>query len=472
MNHGHHEERGIHSPQGPSAPSVDADPQTLHEDFAGMHSTFESLQTSAPEPSMQSRLAKVRSARNPLLEAAQPLLQALADMPGALDPEQVDIFHGLLTREVTCFQSLCDSAQIRHEHTVAASYALCTAIDEAAHSTRWGGAAERDNEGAGVWAGRQLAVAFHDDARGGDKVFLLIGRLVAGPDEHIDLLELLYFVLGLGFEGRYATARNGRRQIETIRHRLFTLLSSARAEVANELSPHWRGVAAGRIKRLRSVPPWLTALVAALALVALFGVYKFKLLQMQADVVQRIAAIGSVRPALSAAPPTRALRLKELLSAEIGRGTVSVQEDASQSAVTFRGDEMFVAGQSSLNANVLPVLAKVAAEIGQVSGTVRVVGHSDNRPIRTRAVPGNQVLSERRANAVAAVLEAEGIDHARLKVEGRADIEPVADNATPSGRARNRRVEIVVSRAVDPVPIAPIAPIPSSAVAAPVRPAH
>lgn len=455
MNHGHHEEA--------------ADPETSGQDFEGVHPISKPLQALAPEPSMQSRLAKVRSARNPLLEAAQPLLQALADMPAALDSEQVDIFHGLLTREVICFQSLCDSAQIRHEHTVGASYALCTAIDEAAHSTRWGGAAERDSDGAGVWAGRQLAVAFHDDARGGDKVFLLIGRLVAGPDEHIDLLELLYFVLGLGFEGRYATAGNGRRQIETIRHRLFALLSASRAEVPNELSPHWRGVAAGRSKRLRSVPPWLTALVAALALTALFGVYKFKLLQMQADVVQRVAAIGAVRPTVSVAPPTRALRLKELLSAEIGRGTVSVQEDASQSAVTFKGDEMFVAGQSSLSARVLPVLAKVAAEIGQVSGTVRVVGHSDNRPIRTRTVSGNQVLSERRAAAVAAVLEAEGVDHARLKVEGRADIEPVADNATPAGRARNRRVEIVVSRAVIR---APIEPSTASTAAVPARPTH
>lgn len=469
MNDRNHDEADGHLSQSTFAPHANAEPEMFEEDAAGLHPTFNPLKTSAPEPSMQSRLAKVRSARNPLLEAAQPLLHALADMPGALDPEQVDIFHALLTREVTCFQSLCDSAQVRHEHTVGASYALCTAIDEAAHSTRWGGAAERENGDAGVWAGRQLAVAFHDDARGGDKVFLLIGRLVAGPDEHLDLLELLYFVLGLGFEGRYATAGNGRRQIETIRHRLFSLLSASRAEVANELSPHWRGVAAGRLKRLRSVPPWLTALVAALALVVLFGVYKFKLLQMQADVVQRITAIGTVRPPVSVAPPTRALRLKELLSAEIGRGTVSVQEDASQSAVTFRGDEMFVAGQSSLNVRVLPVLAKVAAEIGQVSGIVGVVGHTDNRPIRTQAVPGNQVLSERRAAAVAAVLEAEGIDRSRLKVEGRADMAPVADNATPSGRARNRRVEIVVSRAVIPVLIEPPA---TSAVAVPASPTH
>lgn len=420
-------------------------------------------------PPMHSRLAKVRLARNPLLEAAQPLLHALADMPDLLDAGQVDHFHRLLTREVLSFQSLCNSAQVRHEHAVGASYALCTAIDEAAHSTPWGGAAAGGMDGAGVWAGRQLAVAFHDDARGGDKVFLLIGRLVAGADEHIDLLELLYFILGLGFEGRYATAANGRRQIETIRHRLFGLLSASRGEVPNALSPQWQGVAAGRFRQLRVVPPWLTALVATLILSALFGVYKYKLLAFQADTVRRIAAIGAMQPTVIPAPSTHALRLKELLSAEIGRGTVSVQEDALQSVVTFRGDEMFVAGQSRLNARSLPVLAKVAAEIGQVAGTVRVVGHSDNRPIRTSSVPNNQTLSERRAAAVAAVLEVEGVEHVRLKVEGRADTEPVADNATPSGRARNRRVDIVVSHAAAATPIKALA---SSAIAAPVPMNH
>ena len=398
-----------------------------------------------PEHSVKARLEAVKLARNPLLEAAQPLLRALADMPDTLDSEAVDTLHQLLMREISSFQSLCNSAQLRHEHVVGASYALCTAIDESAHSTSWGGAAT-DGAGAGAWASRQLAVAFHDDARGGDKVFLLIGRLVAGPDEHIDLLELLYFVLSLGFEGRYGAAANGRRQIEAIRHRLFTLLAASRAEVANALSPQMRIAAVARFKRLRSIPPWFTAVLGGLVLLVLFGCYKYRLLLLEANAVQRIASIGTIHPAAGIVPPAKALRLKELLSAEIAKGTVSVQEDADQSAVSFRGDQMFVAGQARLNSTVIPVLAKVAAEIGQVAGQVHVVGHSDNRPIRTPAFRDNHALSEARAAAVAAELEAQGIDRKRLNVEGRAETEPVADNATPAGRARNRRVDIVVMR--------------------------
>ncbi len=397
----------------------------------------------ASEPSMQERLTAVAAAQNPLLEAAQPLLRALVDMPATLGEEGVAVFHQLLEREVASFQSLCSSAQIRHEHVVAASYSLCTALDEAANSTEWGGG---KNGEAGIWAGQQLAAKFHGDTKGGDKFLLLVGRLAASPQEHIDLLELMYQILGLGFEGRFSTAANGRRQLETVRHRLFTLLGTAHGDVPQDLSPHWKGVGAGKFRLLRSVPVWVTGSLLALVLFGLFAWYKYQLLQMSADVEQRIAAIGRMRPPPApSAPPVKPMRLKELLAAEIARGTVSVDEDARRSAVTFKGDDMFVPGQARLSARILPVLAKVADEINQVSGSVQITGHSDNQPIKTREFPDNQVLSEKRAAAVAAVLLNKGVVASRIRTEGRGDTVPIADSATTAGRARNRRVDIVVT---------------------------
>lgn len=394
-----------------------------------------------PEPSITARLAAVKAAQNPLLEAAQPLLRALADMPAQLDADSVAVLHRLLEREVTTFQALCSDAKIKHEHVVAASYALCTAIDEAANSTEWGGGRDGD---AGVWAVRQLAAQFHGDTKGGDKFFLLVGRLAASPQEHTDLLELMYQILGLGFEGRFSTETNGRRQLETIRHRLLTLLASARGDVPTELSPHWKGVGAGKFRLLRSIPVWVTVVLLALVLLGLFAWYKYQLLHTSEDVQRRIAAIGQMRP--PPAPTVKPLRLKELLSAEIARGTVSVDEDDRHSAVTFKGDDMFVPGQARLSAKSLPVLTKVADEINQVTGTVQVLGHSDNRPIKTREFPDNHVLSEKRAAVVAQVLKDKGVAPSRLKIEGRGDTVPIADNATAAGRARNRRVDIVVTQ--------------------------
>jgi type VI secretion system protein ImpK len=206
-------------------------------------------------------------------------------------------------------------------------------------------------------------------------------------------------------------------------------------------------VGAGKFRLLRSVPVWVTASLLALGLFGLFGWYKYHLLHLSADVEQRIAAVGLMRPPPAPpAPARKPLRLKELLASEIARGTVSVDEDDRRSAVTFKGDDMFVPGQARLNSRIPPVLAKVADEINQVSGTVQVTGHSDNQPIKTREFPNNQVLSEKRAAAVAAVLQGQGVVASRLQTEGRGDSVPLADNATATGRARNRRVDIVVTQ--------------------------
>ncbi|MCL2430392.1 MAG: type VI secretion system protein TssL, long form [Alphaproteobacteria bacterium] len=393
----------------------------------------------APEPSREERLAAVRAAVNPLLEAAQPLLRALCELPEDLSAEQMDTLHALLEQEVRNFQSICSSAQIRHEHMVAASYALCTAIDEAALRRHWGGGSGGE---AGAWAMQGLAHEFHDDIEGGDKVFQLIGRLAAAPQEHTDLLDLLYFILSLGFEGRFRGMPQGRQQLDTIRHRLHEMVMTARGEVPRELSPHWRGESAGKFRFLRLLPVWVTASVLALALLGQFTWYKYQLLHQSAEVEANIRAIGALRPS-----PTRVLRLKELLAQEIERGTVSVEEDDAHSAVSFKGDDMFVPAQAQVNPKILPLVAKVAGEINAVSGAVSIVGHSDSLPIRrTPQFPNNQILSEKRAAAVAEVLKSNGMPAERLTVEGKGDTQPLASNATAAGRARNRRVDIVVTQ--------------------------
>ncbi|MEJ8810701.1 type VI secretion system protein TssL, long form [Variovorax ureilyticus] len=393
------------------------------------------------EPSQEARLAAVKAAVNPLLEAAQPLLRALCDMPKDLEPVQVDVLRRLLLREVSNFRAICTSAQIRHERMVAASYALCTAIDEAVQRKRWGGG---EGGETGVWAAKSLAHEFHEDTKGGHKVFLLIGRLAASPQEHVDLIDLLFFILALGFEGEYRSKPQGRRQLEMIRHRLHDMVLRVRGEVPRELSPHWRGEGAAKLRFLRTVPVWVTASLLSLALLGQYAWYKYQLVQKSAGVEADIRAIGALRP--PPAPVRKSLRLKELLAPEIARGTVSVEEDDEHSAVSFKGDDMFVAGRAQVNAKLLPTIAKVASEINEVSGTVRVTGHSDNRPIRTRQFPDNQALSEKRAAAVAEVLKSSGVAPERLVVEGKGDAQPVADNATPPGRARNRRVDIVVTQ--------------------------
>ncbi|ATF33858.1 type VI secretion system protein TssL [Burkholderia thailandensis] len=385
------------------------------------------------------RLAAIRLARNPLLEAARPLLRALADMPDRLDRDDIPQLRLLLEQEVRLFQRLCEQANIRRDHMLGARYCLCTALDEAAMQTSW---AKSAGGNLGTWISEGLATSFHEDRQGGDKVYLLIGRLMNSPHEHVDLLEVIYRILSLGFEGRYRYEADGQRKHETVRQRLYNEIASQRGPVSVALSPHWQPGPRSRSAPLRDFPAWITAVVLSLIAFGLFGYFKYALSMRSADVQQRIAAIARMTP--PAAPAE--LRLKALLADEIAAGTVSVDEDARHSSVTFRGDAMFPPGAASVNATMEPLVKKIAAEIAKVPGKVTVLGYTDNQPIKSRQFASNEALSEERATQVIQMLQSAGVPASRLEALGKGDANPIGDNRTPQGRALNRRVEITVAR--------------------------
>ncbi|WP_233808484.1 type VI secretion system protein TssL, long form [Paraburkholderia sp. HP33-1] len=391
-----------------------------------------------PPEEMQARLERMKTARNPLLEAAQPLLRVLADMPAALDSlAAVASLRSLLVREVAAFQKVCDKENLPWKHVAAGRYALCTALDEAANRTRWGS--------GGIWAARGLLLTFEGEVDGGEKFFLLIGRMATAPQEYIDVLEVLYRILSLGFEGRYSVATEGPRHLEQIRQRMLTLISGTRDTIRLELSPHWRGEEPGRMRLLKSVPVWATAGVAALCVFSLFAWYKYRLLAQGDVLAAKILAIGEPIKVPTPAAPER-LRLSILLKDEIARGQVSVDENERSSRVVLRGDYVFLPGQSRVRPELDPVLSKVAQEVVRVGGNVTVTGHTDNQPIHTVEFSDNKVLSEKRAAFVADVLKARGMPADRIVAVGEGDTQPVADNSTPEGRSRNRRVEVFVTQ--------------------------
>jgi type VI secretion system protein ImpK len=136
-------------------------------------------------------------------------------------------------------------------------------------------------------------------------------------------------------------------------------------------------------------------------------------------------------------------RLAGLLKPDIDAGRVEVRDLADRSIVTLRGDGLFAAGSTEVAASLRPVIERIGAALGQLAGPVIVTGHSDNVPIRTLRFPSNWHLSNERAISVKELLAA-AVKPERMRAEGRAEAEPVADNGTAEGRARNRRVEITL----------------------------
>jgi len=101
----------------------------------------------------------------------------------------------------------------------------------------------------------------------------------------------------------------------------------------------------------------------------------------------------------------------------------------------------FASGSANLTAPAQASLRALARQLGGGSSRITIEGHTDSQG----AAASNLALSKRRAEAVRRLLEDAGLPGSRLTATGKGQAEPVADNATADGRARNRRVEIIVN---------------------------
>ncbi len=375
---------------------------------------------------------------SPLMQAAAPLLATgarLRSMPQHPNPAAL---RDALVAGVERFESQARAAGLPQEQVVGGRYIVCSFIDECAASTPWGG--------SGAWSSRSLLVHFHNESWGGEKVFQLLGRLAENPAQHRPLLELLNAVLALGFEGRYRVQTEGREQLRALRERLTGLLRQQAGPLQPDLSPAWQGVAPPVRRLADGLPLWvLASIVGGLLLLIFIGLR----VGLHAQTDASFQALQGLRPKVgqtTAPPPVPAPqpRLTSLLAPEIQQGRLAVQDFADRSVVTITGDELFAPGSAELAAAAVPLVRRVAEALAQLPGAVGVYGHSDSQPIRSLRFPSNWHLSQERARSVGQLL-GERVDGRRLRTEGRADSEPVADNGTAGGRAKNRRVEIVLT---------------------------
>jgi chemotaxis protein MotB len=104
----------------------------------------------------------------------------------------------------------------------------------------------------------------------------------------------------------------------------------------------------------------------------------------------------------------------------------------------------FASGDASLSQSSTDAIAAIADVLKDSTLPVRIEGHTDSTPISNSRYPSNWELSTARAASVLVRLSELGIGPERLSAAGYAGFQPVEDNSTVEGRARNRRVDVVV----------------------------
>ncbi len=141
---------------------------------------------------------------------------------------------------------------------------------------------------------------------------------------------------------------------------------------------------------------------------------------------------------------TPADAIKECDPAYVKEEPAPVQETVAPVAekLEFAADAFFDTDKSIVKKEGKAKLDKLASDISGLDVEVIVcVGHTDSRGSEAY----NQKLSERRANAVKSYLVSKGVNGKKIVTEGKGELQPIADNATRAGRAKNRRVEITVT---------------------------
>ena len=136
--------------------------------------------------------------------------------------------------------------------------------------------------------------------------------------------------------------------------------------------------------------------------------------------------------------------LVEQLEGEVAKGEIEIYRLRGRLQIRALEQILFPSGSADTKPEGLELLAKIATQLEGRPEAIRVEGHTDSVPISTARYPSNWELSGARAVQVVRYLITQGVDPDRISAAAYGPYRPIADNGTPEGRARNRRIEIVL----------------------------
>jgi chemotaxis protein MotB len=143
-------------------------------------------------------------------------------------------------------------------------------------------------------------------------------------------------------------------------------------------------------------------------------------------------------------------QLQQSMTTEVGARQMQITRLQNAIKVSVNGELLFPSGGWQMPAQAQQTIAKMAAILApQQTTKINVNGYTDNTPIgpglMSQGVTSNLILSQRRADNVMQYMISQGVNPSLVSAQGFGDAEPVASNATPEGRAQNRRVELTLT---------------------------
>jgi type VI secretion system protein ImpK len=427
----------------------------------------------APQAAVQARAPDIKIEElvapneNPILRSAGPLLLLLGRLRVALASASPAALMEQVANAIKFFEKDIRSAGISEAQANTAKYLICATADDIVQNI--------PTEDRHVWTQYSMLSRFFGERIGGVRFFDELTRLKQDPLVNYGVLELQHTCLALGFQGLHRTSAGGVSTLQQIQRDLYETLRRVRPKVYRELSPRWQGQKlASQMSRVR-VPWWAATSFAGLLL---FGIYFVLLYWLTGDVDGVANALASLhdlgklsivrkvpvlppqlplpQPVASTEPDklTQLQRICAALSPEVSARKVGVDQTANQIIIRVDNVALFDSGSATVLDQFKPVAARIAATLDKEEGYIKVIGHTDNTPISSGNIRfnSNYALSVERAKNVAGLFRPSLAKADRVQTDGKGETAPIADNKTPEGRAKNRRVEIQIPR-TDPGPV-------------------
>lgn len=392
------------------------------------------------------------SASNPITAAAAPLLILLGRLRLLIVDMQAVPLMNHVAQAIRDFEKKVTEAGVPAEDVKIAKYALCGTADDIVQNL--------PGTDRGVWMQYSMLAQFFNVRTSGVGFFQALKEILANPAPRYDLLELMHACLSLGFEGQYRGSAGGDAELQRVRRDVYTTLRQLKTRNDDDISPRWQGMAKMMQSTGSMIPSWVIAGVVGALLVGVFFLLRLIISGDGDALADRLIALNPSEPITIErasfvpfkAPPamtqtTQLERIRTKLKDDIAAGGLAVEPVGKNIVIQVSNLLLFAPGKADVVPAFEPIAEHIAAALDAEPGPINVVGHTDNVKLKSsNAFKSNYDLSVARAKAVAKQIEGKISDPSRFSVEGKGEDEPIGDNKTQEGRAKNRRVELSIIR--------------------------
>ncbi|BFN34082.1 type VI secretion system protein TssL, long form [Vibrio harveyi] len=376
---------------------------------------------------------------NPILAEANGILSIIGQIRATASHSDVLFLKETLAQKLRDYENRLRQQNINLETIDTARYCLCCAIDEAVLNTNWGSQS--------TWSHDSLLTSFYSSSQGGEAFFQHLETCMSFPETQLDLLELMYVCMSLGFVGQYRLEKNGLETHRRLRKQVVSVLKSNGRGLQQRLSDNIESRLLNGSQVAERAPLWVVCSVTLAILVCIFMFFSYDLNKASNQTFASL--INLISPNQTEMAPTSdsqvikvAERVSMYLATEINKELVTVEALSDRVRISLKAQDLFESGSAEVVEYIQPVISKLSRTLETTEGKILVTGHTDDNPIFTSKYPSNWHLSLARATAMSEQLIANSALEGRVLPEGLGDARPLAENSTDENRALNRRIEI------------------------------